>query len=69
MLEGDEKEVLKVIDKINGDKRHRGIIKLTEGFRSVRHFPEWTIGFRELNSADVKSVAGYSEFLNTAQTT
>lgn len=67
-IEGPEDEVKKLLNKISQDTRHRGIITLIEGYSETRQFNDWSMGFRELNSAEAKLVPGYSEFLNTPLT-
>jgi hypothetical protein len=39
-----------------------------QGTQDERQFPEWSMGFRNLDSADSLDHAGYSEFLNTKLT-
>lgn len=64
ILEGPEPQVREVLGKIYRDSRHCGIIKLLEGYTDERQFSEWAMGFHELNSAEVRSTLGYSEFMN-----
>jgi hypothetical protein len=54
--------------KIGRDPRHRGLLILLQGSQPNRQFPDWSMGFRDLNAADVLSTPGYSEFLNTPLT-
>jgi hypothetical protein len=65
MIEGDEASVRKLLDKISQDSRHKNLIVLLEGTTQERQFPDWTMGFKELNSQKVRDLPGFSEFLNT----
>ena len=65
ILEGPEDAVKKLYAKVALDPRHRGIIKFYESFEPGRQFPDWSMGFCDLNSAEAAAVPGYSPFLNT----
>ncbi|HEX2855733.1 MAG TPA: BLUF domain-containing protein [Opitutaceae bacterium] len=64
VLEGDEPVVHTVHNRISSDPRHRGLIVLLKGQIEKRTFSSWSMGFRNLDSADVKKTPGYSEFMN-----
>ena len=68
VLEGDEDTVRVLITKIASDPRHRGLIILLQGPLEERQFPDWSMGFRDLTSAEVLAIPGYNEFLNTPLT-
>ena len=68
VLEGDENAVRVLITKIASDPRHRGLIILLQGPLEERQFPDWSMGFRDLTSAEVLAIPGYNEFLNTPLT-
>ncbi len=68
LLEGDEQVVRALHDKIGRDVRHKGLITLLQGPLSERQFPDWSMCFYDLTSADVHELPGYSEFLNTSLT-
>ena len=68
VLEGDEEAVRGLYARIAADPRHRGEITLQEGFAEGRQFPDWSMGFRDLNSPEERSAPGYSEFLNAPLT-
>jgi hypothetical protein len=65
ILEGPEGAVKKVFEKVRLDPRHRGVIKFFESIEDERLFPDWSMGFGDLNSAEAAAVPGYSTFLNT----
>jgi Sensors of blue-light using FAD len=64
VLEGEEEAVRRVHMHIARDRRHGGLITLLQGPITARAFSRWTMGFRNLDSTEVKSVPGFSEFLN-----
>jgi hypothetical protein len=41
---------------------------MLQGRNEERQFPDWSMGFRDLNSPDVLATPGYHEFLNTPLT-
>ena len=67
-LEGDEATVLGLFERISRDSRHKMISIIHQGSVDERQFPDWSMGFRDLNSPEVQSVPGYSEFLNKSLT-
>jgi hypothetical protein len=67
-LEGEETTVRALYARIARDPRHRNALLLLQGHREDRQFPEWTMGFRDLGSAEAVATPGYSEFLNAPLT-
>ena len=68
VLEGDEGAVRGLYARIAADPRHGGEITLQQGFAEGRQFPDWSMGFRNLDSPEARSDPGYSEFLNAPLT-
>jgi len=68
-IEGDEDVVRALHARIALDPRHRGLITLLEGSVPERQFPDWSMGFQNLDAGDAQSVPGYSQFLNTPSPT
>jgi hypothetical protein len=68
VLEGEEEAVRGLYDRIIADHRHKGEITLQQGFTEGRQFPDWSMGFRDLDSPEERSTPGYSEFLNAPLT-
>lgn len=68
VLEGDEEAVRGLYARIAADPRHGGEMILQQGFTEGRQFPDWSMGFRDLDSPEVRAEPGYSEFLNTPLT-
>ena len=54
--------------KIVTDPRHGGEITLQEGSVEGRQFPDWSMGFRNLDSLEARADPAYSEFLNVPLT-
>jgi hypothetical protein len=68
VLEGPGEAVTETFSRISRDARHHGIMVLLKGAVQERHFPGWSMAFRDLNLPDHQNVPGYSEFLNTPLT-
>lgn len=68
VLEGEEDSVFSLKAKIAADSRHRDMMILLSGPVRRREFPDWSMGFANLNSPDVLAIPGYSTFLNTLLT-
>ena len=64
VLEGPEAMVRQALKTICADPRHFGIMKLLDREVPQREFAEWTMAFRNLDDPALRSIAGYSEFLN-----
>jgi len=64
-LEGDESRVIPLFSKIARDRRHHHVIPLVHEPIEERYFPDSAMAFRDLNSPELRDLAGYSEFLNT----
>jgi hypothetical protein len=64
VLEGEEPAVTATHARIAKDTRHGGLITLLKGPIEQRSFGEWSMGFRNLNSPEIRTFPGYSEFLN-----
>ncbi len=68
LLEGEEGAVHALYHKIGLDPRNKGVLPLLQGFVDERQFPDWSMGFRDLNSPEIHATPGYNEFLNTPLT-
>jgi len=68
VLEGEQTAVQQVFARIARDPRHRGVSVLLKQNLATRDFDDWSMGFRNLDSPDVRSLPGYNEFLNVALT-
>ena len=65
VLEGPEAAVKEVHDIISRDPRHKGLITLLKGQQKERQFPNWSMGFRNLNEPSLRDNPAYNEFMNT----
>ena len=68
ILEGDKDTVRGLYTKISADPRHTGDLVLYQGTSEERQFPDWSMGFRDLDSPEARANPGYNEFLNTPLT-
>lgn len=64
ILEGDEKKVKALYKTIHKDPRHKLVFTLSEGYRQTRQFPSWSMGFRDLDSPEIKQIPGFNNFIN-----
>ena len=62
-LEGPPEGVRAVLERVRRDPRHRGMLKLIEGFRDGRDFGDWSMAFANLNNEALATTPGYSEFM------
>lgn len=60
MLEGDEREVGALFDKIKRDKRHHTIVPLGKGEIEARMFSEWAMGFKNVDDALFAGLPGHA---------
>jgi Sensors of blue-light using FAD len=68
VLEGEREKVLALYKKITQDPRHTRQVILYQGIAPQRDFPDWSMGFHDLNSPDAERIPGFSHFLNTPLT-
>ena len=59
VLEGPEPQVEALMTKISGDSGHHDVRILLKETIEQRQFPEWTMSFKQLSSADEETVPGY----------
>lgn len=64
-LEGEEPAVIALFAKISRDPRHHHVIPLIHESIEQRNFPNSAMAFRDLDTAELRNLPGYSEFLNT----
>jgi hypothetical protein len=56
--------VRKLSSRIEKDPRHQGYAELRWEVIRERRFPDWSVGFRNLESIDVGQIPGYSPFMD-----
>lgn len=64
LLEGHEENVQKIFDSIRKDERHADVELLWLRYVQYRDFPDWTMGFRNVDKLDPETLRGYSPFLD-----
>jgi hypothetical protein len=64
-IEGPEAAVSQLKARLGNDPRHHDIMVLLTGTRERPVFGDWSMGFANLGSSDMRDLTGYSEFLNT----
>lgn len=64
VLEGNETQVKKLYEKINLDPRHTGSTILFDEEVAEPLFAEWSMGFRDLSDSEIRSLPGFSPFMN-----
>jgi hypothetical protein len=60
MLEGGEREVRTLYEKIRRDKRHHTVLTLGEGEIDARMFSEWAMGFKNVDDALFAGLPGHA---------
>ncbi len=68
VLEGTKTAALAKYQRIARDPRHRGLVLLLSGEEKERQFPDFSMGCHDLDSAVLRDVPGFSEFLNAPLT-
>lgn len=63
-LEGDKQAVEKTFEVIREDKRHRNLLVLYKNKISERSFKDWSMGFHVIDDEALKSIDGFSNFLD-----
>ncbi|MEC7570354.1 MAG: BLUF domain-containing protein [Pseudomonadota bacterium] len=64
VLEGAEDVVRQTFHSIEKDERHTAIDVLFEGEVDEREFPDWQMGFLNLDGVEIETLQGYSDFLS-----
>ena len=63
LLEGREDDVQAVFESIKRDERHEDIQLLWYLYSQFRDFPDWTMGFRNIEDVDARKLKGFTPFL------
>lgn len=66
MLEGEERSVLALYEKICRDKRHHTKIVLGQGEIPERMFGEWAMGFKNIDDDLLTKLPGYARVGETS---
>jgi hypothetical protein len=62
VLEGEADAVQRCFARVSRDTRHSGIIVVESSPIARRQFGDWSMEFRDLDDADVKTLPGYNSF-------
>ncbi|GAA2743285.1 hypothetical protein GCM10009868_16430 [Terrabacter aerolatus] len=63
-LEGPDDVVEETFARISRDTRHRSVSVALHEQVDERHFPDWSMGFRELSDEQTRSVPGFNDYLD-----
>ena len=63
VLEGDEANVMKIFADIEMDRRHKSVDVLRAEYIQHRDFPNWTMGFRNVDRIELSQEPGFTRFL------
>lgn len=65
LIEGKESEILRLMDRIGKDERHQSISIIHQGIKKERCFPEWSMGYCELEPSTLSSTCGLKDVSET----
>jgi len=68
VLEGRSPTVHMLFRRIARDPRHNEVKSILQESIQERVFPDWSMGFQDLKSADARGAPGFNEFLDTPLT-
>lgn len=60
-LEGPEAAIADVWKRISNDERHHTIVVIEEGPIGARMFSDWSMGFKNVDAADLREFEGFSD--------
>ena len=63
VLEGEEASVMSIFNDIERDRRHKNVDVLRAEYIQHREFPDWTMGFHNIDELDPATVPGFTRFL------
>lgn len=61
LLEGEKAVLYSTFERIAADRRHHTKVILEEGEIPARNFPDWSMGFRDLEPGALTDFEGYSD--------
>jgi hypothetical protein len=68
LLEGERDVVMRLFQEISCDPRHCNILCVLNAGIPAREFPEWSMGFKNLDTLKPGDVPGYSDFMDVPLT-
>lgn len=63
VLEGEEETVTELYEVIRSDPRHYDVTPILKRPVTERIFPDWEMGFSNLDGMDLSQLPGYTDFL------
>ena len=63
VIEGEEQKITELYHVIQKDNRHKKLDILRSGHIQYREFPNWSMGFQNLESFDTSKISGFSQLL------
>lgn len=67
VLEGEEPSLLKLFDTISADARHERVVKIIHEPIARRAFADWSMGFAEIDLAEMADLDGINDFFEHGQ--
>jgi hypothetical protein len=64
VIEGENDAVLQLYKNIKNDPRHKDVTLLSKDPITKRQFPDWRMGFRNIDQMTEEELEGFSDFLN-----
>lgn len=64
VLQGEDHAVTTLFEKIKQDERHHRVHCIGKKPIEKSDFPNWRMGFRPLDTSSVRSLDGFSDFMN-----
>ncbi len=65
VIEGDEARVTELMNIIKKDIRHKNVDILRSEYTQSRDFPNWTMGFKNLERSDYSKIPGFTKLLES----
>ncbi|EJF07325.1 mannose-1-phosphate guanylyltransferase [Thiovulum sp. ES] len=64
VLEGSEKDVSELFEKIKYDERHTNIVEIISESIYQRDFENWSMGYAHLEKEDIEKLDGMNDFFS-----
>ena len=64
VIEGEDEDVLQLYENIKADPRHKDVTLLSQDPITTRQFPDWSMGFRNIDQMTKEELTGFSSFLD-----
>ncbi|PKQ63944.1 hypothetical protein BZG02_07995 [Labilibaculum filiforme] len=64
VIEGEEETLQTLFKQVKNDSRHTNIIELLTEPITERSFPDWSMGFRVVETKDLEKIRGFSALMN-----